>query len=336
MRQRRKRGRVYGPYEEPGGWRVVVINAKGERTSATFAREREAVAERLAAERELETEVITVSQALVKYEEYQVAKGNKPRSIATTKERLRSLLRDQEECLVDLTPARCQRLYDDLAARVAVDTHRNTLNQARTFFRWAEKRGFVRANPLASVDGIGRRRRGKPQLRIDEARAFVSVAAAMARAGDRGALGALMALLMGMRASEILRLEARDVDDAGRVIWIDDAKTEAGRRTLYVPPELTDLLKAAAAEGGQLLPTQEHQWLNRQVRHLCGLAGVPRVCTHGLRGTHATLGTEFGSSSLVVSQALGHASEDITRAHYTLPEASAAAVQRRVTLRLKE
>src|SRR5688572_9670260 len=113
--RRGRRGRVYGPYEEPSGWRVVVINAKGERTSATFARERDAVAERLAAERELEAEVITVMQALERYNDYQVAKGNKPRSIATTQERLRCLFVDRDECLVDLTPARCQRLYDDLA-----------------------------------------------------------------------------------------------------------------------------------------------------------------------------------------------------------------------------
>lgn len=334
--RRTQRGRVYGPYEEADGrWRVTVVTAAGKRTSATFAREREAVAESLAAERELEAETVTVRQAMEKYEEYLVAKGNKPRSIATTKERLRALFTDLEEYVVDLSKERCQLLYDDLAKRTAVDTHRNTLNQARTFGRWAEKRGFIRGNPLLEVEGIGRRKRGKHQLRIDEARAFMSVAMALARAGDRGALGALMALVMGMRASEILRLEGRDVDDGGRVIWISDAKTEAGKRTLYVPPELSELL-VAAREDARIFPTTEHQWLNRQVHKLCALAGVPKVCTHSLRGTHATLGTEFGSSSLVVSQALGHANEGITKAHYTLPEASAAAVQRRVTLRLKD
>jgi integrase len=277
-----------------------------------------------------------VSRAFELYGEYQVAKGNKPRSISTTMDRLRSMFTDPDEYIVDLSKQRCQRLYDNLAGRVAVDTHRNTLNQARTFLRWAEKRGFIKANQLLHVDGIGRRRRGKPQLRIDEARQFLAVATALARTGDRGALGSMMALLMGMRASEILRLQSRDVDDAGRVVWIDDAKTEAGRRTLYVSPELTDLLMDAARDGGALFPTTEHQWLNRQVEKLCSIAGVPRVCSHGLRGTHATLGTEFGSSSLVVSQALGHANEGITRAHYTLPEATSVALQRRVTLRLKE
>jgi hypothetical protein len=53
----------------------------------------------------------------------------------------------------------------------------------------------------------------------------------MAGQGESGTVAALVSLLMGMRASEITTRVARDLDDGGRLLWIPDAKTEAGKRT---------------------------------------------------------------------------------------------------------
>lgn len=291
-----------------------------------------------------------MSEALDLYGAHQAAKGNKPRTAATTLGRLRSFFdlggEDDagDELLVDVTTARCQRLYDRLAARVAVDTHRNTLGQVRTFFRWAKKRGYVRSNPLVAADGEltvegeGRRRKGKKQLRIDEARRFRAAGLELAAAGDRGALAALLALLQGMRAEEVLGLTARDVDDGGRVLWlaaddVDEVKTERGRRALVVAPELVEPLRIAAAGGEDLFAGRTRWWLRRQVARLCRMAGAPRVCSHGLRGTHSSIGTEFGASALAVSMALGH-TEKVNRESYTTSEAAGAAHQRRFADRL--
>ena len=41
-----------------------------------------------------------------------------------------------------------------------------------------------------------------------------------------------MALLLGMRASEVLCRVVRDLDDAGRVLWIPLGKTDNARRRL--------------------------------------------------------------------------------------------------------
>ena len=38
----------------------------------------------------------------------------------------------------------------------------------------------------------------------------------------------------------------RDLDDDGKLLWIPDSKTEAGRRTLQVPELLRPMLKALA------------------------------------------------------------------------------------------
>jgi integrase len=45
-----------------------------------------------------------------------------------------------------------------------------------------------------------------------------------------------MALLMGLRANEVTNRKCRDVDDDGRVLWIDRAKTRKGARTLEIRP----------------------------------------------------------------------------------------------------
>jgi integrase len=59
----------------------------------------------------------------------------------------------------------------------------------------------------------------------------------MAESGEGGAVAALMALPMGMRVSEIAERIVRNLDDDGRLLWITDAKTQAGVRRLQVPDE---------------------------------------------------------------------------------------------------
>ena len=45
----------------------------------------------------------------------------------------------------------------------------------------------------------------------------------LADVGDEGAVAAMMALVMGMRASEIVSRVVRDLDDDGRLLWIFDS-----------------------------------------------------------------------------------------------------------------
>ena len=45
-------------------------------------------------------------------------------------------------------------------------------------------------------------------------------------------MAAMMSLLMGMRASEIVSQIVHDLDDEGRLLWIPETKTEAGKRTM--------------------------------------------------------------------------------------------------------
>lgn len=275
-----------------------------------------------------------MSAALDRYERYLIEeKGNLRSTVETTMHRLRKFF-DGDEPIRRITSTRAKALYTKYRTTKTrtgkpptPDTHRNTLGQARTFAKWCVEQRYLTRNPLAEVKGVGRKNRRKGQLRKSEAERFVETA--LGRAGDDRAAAALVALLMGLRSSEVAGLEARDLDEGGRLLWIDRAKTAAGERKLRVPDVLRPLLTERAMRRGRLFPGLNRDKLLRATKALCKAAGVTAVTTHGLRGTHATLATEAGLSADFVAKALGHASTTVTESHYVTEEAAAAARQER-------
>lgn len=249
--------------------------------------------------------------ALAEYRRDLEANGLRDGSIKTIIYRLRDLL-DELVSLGDLTPIKGRALWDALRHRRQPDTQFGTLAAVKRFTTWAMERGYVRRDPFAGVRFEGRRRRGKPQLSIDEARKLVSKAIELAANGDRGALATLCALLLGMRAGEVAGLERRDIDDDGRLVRIRRAKTTAGERRLEVPEVLRPMLLAAG--DGRLFGSRF--WLAHHVDRLCRIADVSIVSPHGLRGTHATLAAEAGATGHLVAAALGHTSPRTAERHY--------------------
>jgi integrase len=170
---------------------------------------------------------------------------------------------------------------------------------------------------------VGRRKRGKEQLRIDEAKKVVARALADQ---DPLALAVVTMMLTGIRPGEAMALLVRDLDDGARVLWVaaEDGKTAASRRMVEVVPELRDLLARAAADrrGDEYLFafTSERKRktvnelksrtgaLQRRLVQLCKAAKVPEVVPHSLRGFHSTVATERGATGRAVADALGHTS----------------------------
>jgi integrase len=338
-RRGRKRSgtvKVFGPYPNRGGFILDIRDPGGPREIEFFTTEAEAmrrakllkIAAGIAVHR-------TVGDALDAYETYQrVDKGNKERSITTTRIRLDGFFKDHDLELSKLTPARVGSYYRAKVETQAVDSHRGTLSEARTFLAWCVKRGWLHENPLAKVEGVGRRNKGKAQLTIDEARKFEATALRLAnkRRGDLGALAALLPLVTGMRASEITNLRRRDLDDQGRILWVQRGKTEAARRRFVVTDSIRPpLLRAAKRLGPDDLLFGQHwrDWPRENARRICLLAKVPVITAHGLRGTHATLAEEAGATGIAVARALGHEQVSTTHRHYTKPSVVSLATQNR-------
>ena len=239
--------RVLGPYAFRDQWRCAIRNGQRKTyLSPENTPERAlAVAERFVSELTA-SQPVTVSAAIDRYQQYLKDKGNKPASYEITPLRLRRFFGSMLGApLFSLTERRCQALYDGLREQtsertgkpLSVDTHRAYLADARSFGRWAVKVKLMRTSPVAEIEGMGRRRRGKPQLRHDEAHVWLNRGEELAQQGETGAVAAMMTLLMGLRCSEIVGRVVRDLDQGGTVLWIPDSKTEAGKRKVKVPTE---------------------------------------------------------------------------------------------------
>jgi integrase len=342
MPRRRQNTRVLGPYPYRGKFRIFLCDEGGAKTAEFFSTEKEANRVKAALQAKLSQELErTIEEALDAYQEYmRNVKHNKPSSVQTTTTRLQSFFEDRALPLVSLTPKHCQRYYESLAGRVSertgkppsVDSHRNILAEARTFLNWCIKpQKWLKQNPLAEVAGHGKRQHGKPQLRIDEARKLRAVCHEKAAQDDDGAVAVLLGMLMGLRAGEIVSRTARDVDDEGRILWIDDnaaiafsPKTQASRRPVQVWEEVRPYLLARVKDKlpGALLFQAEgggahwRDWVRKQTRRLCKEAHVPVVCAHSLRGFAATLNLLSGVALPQVAAALGHESPSTTLQSY--------------------
>ena len=206
-------------------------------------------------------------------------------------------------------------------------THRFYLSVVQCMWKWALKQGYAQDNPWAEVEPIGRIPTGKPQLRPAEARRFAQLAEQQAEAGSGVALAALCCLSLGLRASEALGITARDVDAEAGEVYVSGTKTAAARRRLKVPHHLgaTAGPRSRGRQPTERLCMARRQALHHAVVALCARAGVPRVCVHGLRGTHASLAVSGGASVEAVARVLGHTSTKMTLGHYITEEAATAA-----------
>jgi integrase len=175
----------------------------------------------------------------------------------------------------------------------------------------------------------GKKRRlkaGKPEriwLELDELRSL------LAAAGDHRALLATMAMA-GLRVSEACNLYWRDVDLASGRVHVAQSKTDAGRRTVELSPDLLDELKALKArspwqEPDELVfPTRNgtkrdrHNVRSRvllpvlartnKVRAKAELRPIAHITSHMLRRTFASLLYAAGASPAYVMGAMGHES----------------------------
>ncbi len=334
---------VYGPYADGGRWRIIAVDGEVRRSLKTETlAQAERMRDEILAEFQRHT-VRTFGEALKEYEECLLARG--VQSAGHNAEMLRRFL-PLRESLQSITPARAESMYQaetkrikDNGLPVANDTHHLLLRRTKNFYGWAISKRYAKANPFADVRAVGRTKRGKLQLRIDEARKLVTVAMQHASALDVGSTAAVMQIFLGLRPTEAVVRVVRDLDDEGRVLWVPFGKTHNAKRRLQVPEVLRQILTKHAAgksPDSPLLgppgePMHKRFVVKYRLPRLCAEAGVPRVCAHSLRGLNATLALEAGAAPQSVAAALGHSTFAMTAKHYADANTIANLSMRKVT-----
>lgn len=333
-----RREHVYGPYKHKNGWSIVYVRG-GDRSTVVVAGQVEA--QRLVDEARAQLSGRQVSEAVRAFLEREERRGLRAGTVTTLGYRLRAVLQVDADGprtggpVAELTPARATRLLAGYEA--SVDTRKGALAACRAFGAFTASKGWTRSNPFEACAVDGRKRRGKKQLTIDEAREFFRVALERASGGDRGAVAALLYVVLGCRASELRERVVRDIDNRGTVLVIPGGKTAAAARRLSIPAELQPLVSALLVRDGVRLhpgaylfdrgdgkpPTND--WARYQVHKLCRAAKVPRVCTHSLRGLQSTLATAANATAEAVAAQLGHTSPAVTGRHYLAPGAAESA-----------
>jgi integrase len=339
---------------------VVEFAADGTRSSHRFDSEKAAKGYIAMATADIKTAAgHTTSSVLDLYEAHYKSKGNRS-GFKRTRYAIEMFFHE-EVAIALLSEKKCKALYERLRTTPltrtkkppSVDTHRNILAEVKTFLRWCVDQGWLRSNPAERLQGIGRRRpRGKSlrpdgeQMKIREARAWYVAALDLAKLGDEGATAALVACLLGLRASEIVSRRVRHLDEdqqAGDLLWIPCSKTESGKRQLEVPEELRLLLNVLAEGKGQdrflfeaSKPSvgspdgQPHwrDWPRHQVHRICDLVKVPRVTAHAMRGVLATVSYERGVAGHLIAATLGHSDERVSQNAYAAPGSAASGARK--------
>jgi integrase len=144
----------------------------------------------------------------------------------------------------------------------------------------------------------------------------------------------ILALLLGLRRGELLRLQWQHLDLTTGALEVQGTKSATSRRTLQVPESLLPRLRAHQlaqlqrrfdptwsdegylfpGRGGKQLGDSSIERLWGQVREAAGLTKEVRL--HDLRKTFATLQFDSGQSMEVVSRLLGHSGTAVTERVY--------------------
>lgn len=332
--------RIYGPYKHGDIWRVHEVTRSGGRRKTRY---------RVFATQDLadawldgacdQAQGITVKEAVDRFLAWKrTDKGCAETTIENYSFRLHRLLDLDKNGARSLNwvRARGKELYR-ASVYGAGDTHINGLNVGRMWGNFLIEERLAKANPFAGVKSVGKRRRGahKPRFTVNESRKLEAYC--FEHAGDPYAVLTYGYLMLGKRASELVGLTPRDLDDDGWLVRINDAKTEASIGSIGVPAELRDMLLGIAKgkpDGAPLFTNLGGGKLTRhtayaRVRAVLAAAEVPVLSPQALRRTFIDNASRQNIALHSIAKMAGHTSTAVTTRSYMAPEqVDAAAMER--------
>ena len=358
MGRHKGQARVLGPYRVPREdgtvrWRVVQVSDEGQRE--TFYADSERAAAKLVHACLIDlgipqTTYVTAAAAVSEFIEHK--KKNQrwsERTFERTGADLRFFVAGTPEAPVKTISLPWVNGYLARIASLALASQRSRFHAVTEFLAWCVRKGHLAANPAESIDSTdkpweGKRAkkklgRGKPQLRnATEVACYLDAARRCDTPEVR--VASVLPLLCGLRSGEVRHLRVGDCDFAAGKLWVRDideddgldlswdVKTAAGRRTVDMPSDVVDDLRAlVAGQGPDMLVFRsrrlkglpfERKWLNRRVQEVCVKAEVRVICAHGLRDTYCSLLTALaGKSPVEIARLVGHADQGATaKKHY--------------------
>ena len=204
----------------------------------------------------------------------------------------------------------------------------------RSFFKWADKRGYCMGNPMTTI------RTPRQTKRLPKAITIEQVEQLLAAPGDAEMLGrrdrAMLETLYstGIRVSELVGLNSEDLDSSGealhvrgkgkkeRIVPLGSHALGAIRRyldMLYVDAKFGDNAKAGGKlplfinkHGGRLSSRSVRRKLDKYLKQV-GLD--PTISPHTLRHSFATHLLDNGADLRTVQEMLGHQSLSTTQVY---------------------
>jgi site-specific recombinase XerD len=214
--------------------------------------------------------------------------------------------------LVDMTEG---AIVQFLAAQGARSTSKQVYYRGiRSFFAWAQRRGFLLDNPTDWAKPKRVPRSEAEALSIDELTRLLL--AASYRSPQRG-WAMLACFALGTRRGEFVNIRRGDVDHSAGLVHLE--VTKGGKRRLvpmgpWAAEAIGELETLSTTD--YICPVQPNtftMWVQQAARD-CGFTGK-KARAHALRASFATYLSEQGVEIATISNLLGHSSIAVTSAY---------------------
>lgn len=206
-------------------------------------------------------------------------------------------------------------------------------NQVSAMFNFGVKYYGLKSNPCRLAGTMGKKKADAMQFwTVPEFEQFLSAVSNK----PRSVIMFSLLFWTGMRIGELLALTPADFDlDAGSVSvtknfarlngedLILEPKTPKSRRTILMPPALTDMVKQylsmiyEVAPNDRIFDGNTKRYAQSEMERGSKLSGVKRIRIHDLRHSHASLLIELGYSPLLIAERLGHENIETTLQTYS-------------------